>query len=69
MVEAMVVRENSTPMALVAFLAPIFIWHYLTLYCMAIIEVSLIVVEADWLLNATNVVSLAISQSSGGDVQ
>ena len=43
-----------------------FVWHYLTLYHMAMNKASLIMVEGDLLLNATIVASLAILLSSTG---
>ena len=39
---------------------PMFAWHYLTLYHMAINKASLIMVEGDQLLDATIVTSMAI---------
>ena len=64
--EAKIAKVYFILMTLVALYTLMFAWHFSTLYYVAINKASLIVVEGNQLLDATIVVSLAISLSSAG---
>ena len=63
MVEDNAVSIHFILVKLIVLLTLIIVWHYQTLYCLAIDRANLIVVEAYQLPDATTVASLAIVQS------